>query len=178
VNIEPIHDGCLRVWLAEEELHQWGLSENQPDPRRVRRLVRQVLASVGRRPARVSAELIPVADGGVLLISPRLYPESGGPAVYGLTDPDALLALWERWPAGEPVPVCALYELGEEYRLAVYPEEPLSPVQMHLLLEYGVPLTGGEGAIAHAAEYGQLIGVGRLFTECEPRPPVPSAPER
>ncbi len=170
MNIEPIQGGCLRVWLAEEELQQWGLGEVQ-DRRNIRRLVRQVLTAAGRRPGRVTAELIPVLGGGVLLISPKLYPEVGQPAVYRL-QADDLLGLWERWPREESAPVCALYELGEEYRLAVYPDQPLSPTQMHLLLEYGTPLPGGEGAAAHAAEYGVLVGMGALLTECEPDPPA------
>lgn len=169
MNIEPIHDGLLRVWLTEEELPQWGLGE-VPDRRQIRRLVRRAMAAVGQRPGQVTAELIPVMGGGVLLISPRVHWEAGQPAVYCL-DAEALLDLWERWPKEKPMPVCALYELGEEYRLAVYPEETLAPQQIHLLLEYGTPLAGGEGAVAHAAEYGTLVAMGNLFTARERRLP-------
>lgn len=174
MKIEPIQDGCLRVWLTEDELQQEGLLKEEPSQRRLRRLVRRALHSMGRSPTAVVAELIPVLGGGVLLITPKLYPEAGQPTVYRLADEDALLALWERWPREEPVPVCSLYELEGEYRLAVHPTQPMSEKQMHLLLEYGLPLPGGEGAVAHAAEYGQLVGMGYLLTEREPRPPVPS----
>ena len=176
MNIEPIQGGCLRVWLAEEELQQWGLGD-QPDRRQIRRLVRQALRTVGRRPGRVTAELIPVLGGGVLLISPQPYPEAEQPAVYRL-EADALLCLWERWPRDDAGPVCALYEMEEEYRLAVYPDRPLSDRQMHLLLEYGTPLAGGAGAVAHAAEYGVPVGMGPLLTAGEPGPPAPEAPWR
>ena len=175
MNIEPIQGGLLRVWLAEEELQQWGLLEREPSRRQVRRLVRQVLAAVGRRPGSVSAELIPVQGGGVLLISPRIYPEAGQPVVYQL-EADALLALWERWPEEGVLPVCALYELEEAYWLAVYPDEPLTSEQMRLLLEYGTPLAGGEGAAAHAAEYGTLVAMGALLTAGGHHPPAASDP--
>ena len=170
MNIEPIQDGLLRVWLTQEELRQWGLSEESPDLRRVRRLVRRAMAAVGQRPGKVTAEMIPVAGGGVLLISPKRYPEADQPVVYRL-DTDALLSLWEQWPEEGPTPVCALYEMEEEYRLAVYPDEPLSLRQMRLLLEYGTPLAGGEGAAAHAAEYGTLVAMGELLTARGHRPP-------
>ncbi len=172
VKIEPIHDGCLRVWLAEEELEQWSLLDPHPDRRRIRRLVRRVLDAVGRDPGRVTAELIPVMGGGVLLISPGWHREDGQPMVYRL-EGDALLELWERWPTGEPGPVCALYEQGDAYWLAVYPDGPLSQRQQRLLSEYGPPIAGGEGAAAHAAEYGVLVGMGTLLTAGEPRPPEP-----
>lgn len=170
MNIEPIQEGLLRVWLTEEELHQWGLSEESPDLRRVRRLVRRAMAAAGQRPGRVTAELIPVVDGGVLLISPRHDPQAGAPAVYRL-EADALIDLWERWPPQEPLPMCALYEMEEAYWLAVYPDEPLTSQQVHLLLEYGAPVGGGEGAAAHAAEYGRLVALGDWLIGCGHRPP-------
>lgn len=173
MNIEPIHDGCLRVWLAEEELQHWGLSEEAPEPRQVRRLVRRIMGAAGRWPGRVNAELIPVAGGGVLLIRPKEGAESGQPLVFRLEDEEALLNLWEGWPEHEPVPYGALYAVEEAYWLAVYPDQPLSPRQMHRLLEYGTPLTGGEGTIAHAAEYGTLVAMGTLFTADGRRPPTP-----
>ena len=172
MKIEPIQDGCLRVWLTEDELQQEGLLKEEPSPGRMRRLVRRIMRGVGRYPTSVVAELIPVMGGGVLLITPKLYPEAGQPTVYRLADEDALLALWERWPREETAPMGSLYELEGEYRLAVHPTTPLSEKQMHLLLEYGIPLPGGEGAVAHAAEYGRLVGMGDLFTEREPRPPA------
>lgn len=175
MHIEPIDGGSLRVWLSEEELQEWGLQAQTPDRRLVRRLVRQITETAGQPAGKVTAELIPVMGGGVLLISGRVCIESGQPAVYRLVSEDALLDLWERWPKKSPAPVSTLYEIGEDYWLAVYPDGPLTAEQRHLLLEYGIPLSGGEGAIAHAAEYGRVIAAD-VLTAGVPDPPELSDP--
>ena len=175
MNIEPIDGGSLRVWLSEEELQEWGLQAQTPDRRLVRRLVRQVTDTAGQPTGKVTAELIPVMGGGVLLVSGQTWVESGQPAVYRLADEDALLDLLARWPKEQPVPLSTLYEVAEAYWLAVYPDGVLTAEQRHLLLEYGIPLHGGEGAIAHAAEYGKVIAAD-VLTAGVPDPPAPSDP--
>ncbi len=176
MKIEPIDEGRLRVWLNEEETERWGLW-SAPE-QRVRRLVRQVMAAVGRRPCRLLAEAIPVAGGSVLLISRLLRPRAEEIAVYHLPDEDTLLSLIRQWRKvpDDTQPYCALYEAGAGYRLAVYPDGTLSPRQSRLLLEYGTLVGCGEGAAAHAAEYDRRIGDGALLTADAPHPPAPGGP--
>ena len=180
VNIEPLATGSLRIWLSEEELNKWELDKEETIRRpAVRRLVRQAYRRLNRRaPQRLLAELIPVEGGGVLLVSPVTYPHPGSPAVYHIADGDALLDLLSQWRGSADevsVPHCCLYEQGEGYDLAVYPLQPLSARQQHLLAEYGTLLGSGEGVAAHCAEYGTLLGAGTLLTAPAPPPPKPEA---
>ena len=180
VTVEPIANGCLRVWLTDEEIEQWGLAADAATGR-IRRLVRRISAEAGwTEPIRVTAELIPVDGGGVLLISPSVAAEET-PLIYHLRDTDALLDLirrWGRWD--EPQPLCSLYTYGEEYDLVVYAQQPLTLRQQCLLLEYGDPVPGGDTAAARCGEYGRLVQAGMdlslLVTECVPTPPEPPDP--
>ncbi len=179
MTVEPIANGRLRVWLTDEELEEWGLTDTQPSMRRVRRLVRQVSAAVGwTDPGRVTAELIPIQGGGVLLVSPWVLPPVDTPAVYHLSDGDALLDLIRRWGyiEEETQPLCSLYANEGGYDLVVYPQQPLSHRRHCLLLEYGTPAGSGEGAAARCGEYGQLIRAGWMLTECAPTPPAHGDP--
>ena len=176
MKIEPIDSGRLRVWLSHEEAEQLHLHTDQPEPRLLRRAAGQILRAAGRRPAgRLAAEMIPVEGGWVLLISPLFRPDGQHPLVVAVANADDLLELARRWEhlTDAPQPYCALYEIGEEYGLVVYPVEPLVAVQVHLLMEYGTLIGQGEGAAAHTAEYGTLIGAGMGITGGEHRPPVP-----
>lgn len=176
MKIEPIDGGRLRVWLSQTEAEQWNLHTDRPDPKALRRAAGRLLRGAGRRPAgRLAAEMIPVEGGWVLLISPLLRPDGQHPMVVHLADADHLLELvgrWDRLIDGED-PYCALYETGEGYELAVYPVEPLTAAQVHLLMEYGTLIGQGEGVAAHAAEYGTLIGAGAGITGGGRRPPEP-----
>ena len=179
MTVEPIANGCLRVWLTDEELEQWGLTDTQPSIRRVRRLVRQVSAAAGwSDKGRVTAELIPIYGGGVLLVSPWVLPPVDTPAVYHLADGDALLDLIRRWRyiEEEAQPLCSLYTHEGGYDLVVYPQQPLSHRHHYLLLEYGTPAGSWEGAVARCGEYGRLIRAGWTLTAREPTPPVPEDP--
>ena len=164
MTIESMGDGRLRVWLDDREAQGLLLHTEAPNGRRLRRRVRQILTSAGQGDiGPVSAELIPVAEGWLLLICP--LEDSGLPPVYALAGVDPLLELMERWPHKGSQPVCSLYEMGEEYRLTVYPTEPLTPLQKRLLGEYGRLVGVGEGVVAHTAEYGRLIATGGWITE-------------
>lgn len=181
MNIEPMDNGCIRIWLTEDEADRWGLSTVRTDRRRLSRLVRRVMVSVGRRPGnRMTAEMMPVGEGWLVLLSPLLSPDAGEPAVYHLPDADALLLLREQWCrlTGDTLDgaLFSLYEQGKGYDLAVYPQSPLDPGQLHLLLEYGSLVGCGAGAVAHAAEYGRPILVGKALTTPERRPPEPAGP--
>lgn len=168
MKIEPIDNGNLRIWLAEEEIEEWGLD----DPRGggVRRLVRRALSAVGRRlTARTVAEMIPVEGGCVVLVSAYI-PTIALPAVYA-ADEEALAQIGARWrvPKGEWAQV---YAMDEGYRLVVYSDDRLEEKSDALLREYAQPLGGGEGLAAHVAEYGRLI------TTLAPAPPTPADRER
>lgn len=175
MTIEPIAEHRLRVWLTEDDLEQWGLDAGPSPMGRVRRLVRQVCAAAGWPEGdRVTAELIPVDGGGLLLISPWTVEAGDAPAVYHLADGDALLDLILQWGyIEEQRPLCSLYARDGGYDLAVYADGPLSPRQQSLLWEYGTPAGSGAGAAARCGEYGTLIRAGSdlYFTERAPHPP-------
>lgn len=179
MNIESIANGCIRIWMDEAEAAAWGLSSAHTDRRRLSRLVRRAMTSVGRRPPkRMTAEMIPVEDGWLMLVSPRSLPGPTEPAVYHLENADALILLREQWclltEQSEEEPLFSLYEQGEGYDLTVYPNEPLDPAQIHLLLEYGSLVGCGDGAVAHAAEYGNPLMTGGVLTAPAHRLPDPS----
>lgn len=180
MKIEPLETGSLRIWLSEEELNKWELDGEQPMRQpAVRRLLRQVFRRLDRHaPSRLLAELIPVAGGGILLVTPNDHPRPQNPAVYRIADANDLLDLFWQWRQGDrdsSTPACCLYEQGKGYDLAVYPVEPLSPRQQRLLAEYGTLLGCGEGVAARCAEYGTLLAAGELFTAPVPPPPEPEA---
>lgn len=155
MNIEPISNGNLRIWLAEEEIEEWGLEDSHGDG--IRRLVRRALSAAGRRPtSRMWAEMIPVEGGCVVLISPAIHKRCQ-PAVYAV-EGDALLEVYARF-TGEAAQV---YAVEDTYHVVLYGEEGDT-----LLREYGHPLGCGEEVAAHTAEYGQW-----LFTMSAPAPPV------
>lgn len=176
VTVEPMDNGCLRVWLTGTELEQWGLEQAKPPMGSVRRLVRRVCASAGW-PASppVTAELIPVEGGGVLLVSPRTMPENP-PQIYALEE-DALLDLWRQWRyiATKEAPTCAVYRWERGYHLVLYPGG--APEHFRCAAaEYGTLMGEGEGAAARCGEYGTLLWAGCL-TEPAPPPPDPEGPE-
>lgn len=155
MNIEPISNGNLRIWLAEDEMEEWGLEDSHGDG--IRRLVRRALSATGRRlTSRTCAEMIPVEGGCVVLVSPFVHTRRL-PLVYAL-EGDALLEVYARF-TGETAQV---YAVEDAYHVVLYSEEG-EP----LLREYGTPAGCGEGAAAHTAEYGEW-----LFTMPAPAPPV------
>jgi len=173
VTVEPIENGCLRVWLTDTELREWGLDAPQPSAGRIRRLIRQISAAAEWSDTRrVTAELIPVEDGGVLLVSPWVRSPADTPSVYYLQDGDTLLDLLRQWRyiTDDDPPTCLLYRAEKGYVLVVYPALSLSYRRQCLLTEYGTLIGEGEGVAAHCGEYGQLIRAGWLT---EPAPPLP-----
>lgn len=153
MNIEPISNGNLRIWLAEGEMKEWGLEE---DGDGIRRLVKQALSATGQRlTSRMWAEMIPVEGGYVVVVSPAVH-KRGRPLVYAL-EGDALLEVYARF-TGEAAQV---YAVEDGYHVVLYGDEG-EP----LLREYGHPLGCGEVVEAHTAEYGEW-----LFTMPAPAPP-------
>lgn len=163
VKIEPISNGNLRIWLAEDEIEEWGLGDSRG--KGVRRLVRHALSAVGRSPAaRVWAELLPVAGGGVLLISCPVHTHR--PTVYAV-EAEALPQVYARWrPAAEET--AQVYAVDGEYHVVLYGERSDT-----LLREYGTPLGGGAEVAAHTAEYGEWVG-----EITAPAPPLPANGDR
>ena len=47
MTVEAITHRRLRVWLADDEMEEWGLSSTAPPMARVRRLVRQIVDAAG-----------------------------------------------------------------------------------------------------------------------------------
>ena len=171
MTVETITHRRLRAWLTDDEMEEWGLTHAKPSMGRVRRLVRQITAAAGWSERRVTAELISVEGGGLLLVSSEEPTPSPWPLVYRLRDGDALLDLMRQWRyIAQPSPLCVVYGCGTEYAVAVYPDAPLSPRWQSVLEEYGIPAGSGEGAAARWGEYGTIIGT---FTGR-----VPPLPER
>lgn len=168
MKIEPIDNGNLRIWLTDEEIEEWGLTDSRGGG--VRRLVRRALSAVGRRlTSRTVAEMIPVEGGCVVLVSTYI-PPIALPAVYA-ADEEAVAQIGARWrvPTGERAQV---YAVDDGYRLVVYSDDRLEEKSDALLREYAQPLGGGAGLAAHVAEYGRLI------TALVPAPPVPEGQGR
>ena len=150
MTIEPISNGNLRIWLAEKEIEEWGLTEGRPD--KVRRLVRRALSAAGRRPtARAWAEMIPVEGGCVVLVSTEIHRRTQ-PAVYAVAREEVpQVAARLRLSPGE---VAQVYEMEETCYVFLFSEGERADA---LLREYGQPIGCGEALAAHIAEYGQWI---------------------
>ena len=148
MTIEPISNGNLRIWLAEEEIKEWGLAEGRPD--RVRRLIRKALSAAGRRPTtRAWAEMIPVAGGCVVLVSTEVH-RRNQPAIYGveaavMQEVAARLRL-------SPGEIAQVYEMDGTCYVLLFSEGDGADA---LLREYGRPIGCGTALAAHIAEYGE-----------------------
>lgn len=176
MTIEPIANGCLRVWLTDTELEQWGLQGQEPSARRLRRLLRRIAAAAAwSNPPQVTVELIPIAGGGLLLVSPWKHPEADTPTVYRMWGEDALLDVLRRWAyIDDETPSCAVFAAQGAYYLAVYPTAAISDCRRHMLLEYGTPVGEGVGAVAHWREYGTLLWAGWFMSDPAPLLPNPA----
>lgn len=170
MNIEPINGDRLRVWLDHREIRRCRLDKEHYDRRALRRLVRRALSAYGTEPSiKTVAEMIPVADGWVLLISPSPSRQKQT-KTYWFTNGDILHTFLHRWERVEP-PLCALYEMEQGYALTVYGADALTPWHSGLLEEYGQLWGVGEALAAHAAEYGRLTDAGYVTADGR-RPPT------
>ncbi len=170
MKVETIAGGRLRVWLSQEETEKWGLFHR--DEEGPRRLVRQVMHRAGmpwRRP--LTAEVFPVEEGCVMLISSRRERENG-PCVYHLDSVGALCALADSWCRLPSQPI-QLYQRGDGYDLAA---DSLSDAHRRLLAEYGRPVGMGLAAPAAAAEHGRWLGDERALRQLGITAPVPPSP--
>ena len=158
MNIEPISNGNLRIWLAEDEMKEWGLDGDNSG---IRRLVRRAFSVTGRRqPSRTWAEMIPVEGGCVLLVSHAVH-NCRQPTVYAV-EAEELSQIYARWRSAAEE-TAQVYAVEDGYRVVLYGEQSDA-----LLREYGTPLGCGEGMAAHIAEYGEWVG---NVTAPAPAPP-------
>lgn len=158
MTIESIDNGNLRVWLAENEIKEWGLDDSQP--KGIRRLVRRALAAVGRRPdKRTQVEMIPVEGGCVVLITTEK--RAAQPMVYGIPTQrlESVMTRW-RYPVTGTAQV---YALEGGYGVILYDHGGGGDA---LLREYGHPVGCGATMAAHVAEYGEWV-----LTMPAPEPP-------
>ena len=166
MKIEPIDNGNLRIWLAEEEIEEWGLDDSRG--KGIRRLVRRALSAVGRRMSTHTwAEMIPVEGGCVILVS-RSEPHRTCPTVYAVETallPHVVARL--RLPEGD---TAQIYAVEDGYHVVVYSEGEGGDA---LLREYGQPLGCGEAMAAHTADYGDWV-----LTMPEPAPPTDAGSDR
>ena len=168
VKIEALNNGCLRIWLSSKELARFGVTvetmegESQTTRRMLNQLVEAAIRQEGQRCAPALAEAIPVADGCVLLLTPRRRAVGGG-LVLRLRNLEALYSLAERWCAAGGTSCTSLYELDEEYRLIVNAAGRLPLPLRRLLCAYGDPLGYGAAAVAAVEEHGRLLCAGHAL---------------
>ncbi len=181
MKVEPISNGNLRVWLTAQEMPSAG-------DRCAWRLLRRLLQTVGRPLARqgkrLVAELIPVAGGGLLLLSAERC--ENGVFVYRIDTLEALYRLAEGWmdlahTVSHPRPQTVLYERGTSYDLVVCPFGSLSREELSLLRTHATLRGRGAVEAARCAEYGRPLASGDALGALigrEPIPPAPSDPAR
>ncbi len=180
MRVEPVSNGNLRIWLRADELptesttsESWSL---------LHRVLLLAQRSFGRQGKQLVAELIPVADGGILLVSARTY-TLGGTPVYRVDRLEDMYSLAEAWVALSPVErsnvQTVLYELAQGYAVVLYPHTHLTRAETALLHTYGTLIGSDAVTVAQVAEYGRLLAEGDVFcrlTACEPMPPAPPDP--
>lgn len=178
MKVEPISNGNIRIWLSDEELSADSGADIRGSLRQVLRIAQGQFARLGRH---VLAELIPVEDGQVLLLSARRNTSTIGPMVCCVNTLDDLFCLSEHWSAlstDTAYPSNCLYAVDDGYVLVVYPSPRLTRQQARLLREYCRPIGRSEAAAAHVAEYGRLLAAGDALgklciTAREPDRPEP-----
>ena len=168
MKIEALNNGCLRIWLSSKELARFGVTvetmegESQATRRMLNQLVEAAIRQEGQCRAPALAEVMPVAGGCVLLLTPHRRAMGGG-LVLRLDNSEALYSLAERWCAAGGTSCTSLYELDEEYRLIVNTAGRL-PLQLRrLLCAYGDPLGYGAAAVAAVEEHGRLLCAGHAL---------------
>ncbi len=180
MKVEPVSNGNLRIWLSADEL------PTADDTGETWTLLRRVLITVQRSFARLEkrlvAELIPVADGGLLLVSACQY-SCGSVPLYFIKDIEMLYDLAEAWvalpPAEHSCSTAGLYETQWGYAVALYPQPHLTRQETALLHTYATLVGSTAAQAAHTTEYGRLLMNGDVFfrlTASGPMPPEPPGP--
>ncbi|MDD3833108.1 MAG: adaptor protein MecA [Oscillospiraceae bacterium] len=174
MKIDLLDNGCLKILLTEEDMHDFSLSFEEMDysNENTRNALHHILDNARREVGfdtsnSLMIEAIPV-DGGCLLL---LTPTGGkrhvrmkrvvGPYIFELDDVDTVLHL-AKSVGGNTPPMfgSSLYRFDKRYRLIIYPGVPLSREMDSLFNEFGRPAGEGDIAVAYTAEHGESISVG------------------
>ena len=176
----PQKKGRLKVILSPQDMDSFGVTYSQMDysDLKTRRILAGVLESARRQTgfccpegSRLLIELFPVLKGGCVIVFTVLEPAGGGCFEQG---PEEIfvfafprlepLGQAARTLAEKPIPKgcrCALYRLGEEYRIVCHLPQPLSDPAGHPcrreLLRHGRCAGTGELAEAYCEEHGTLL---------------------
>ena len=183
MKMEPLQDGCLKIWMTETDMHHWGLHFNRmhaQDEATRRAIIKLITLAQERHILRAShdvvVEALPISDGCLLLLSPAVpLKRIPLPTVYRFTDADALLQFGRALAHESTFPPASLYQWNTEYRLIVYAGwEPLCRYR-RLLSEFAQPLTDHA---AYTEEHGRALAVGNALQVLTGRgSPSPKRPD-
>lgn len=189
MRMEPMDNGCLKIWLDVGDMQALGLrfeDMDHQDPatrEAIARLLHTAHEEAGFQVADgLLVEALPLDGGCLLLLTPRgalegACPEhrrlrmvrAGGPLVYSLAGVDQLFQLehgWRRFrrpgrsgPSFRE-PATSLFRFGDQYRLVVYPSFIVPKGMRSMLSEFGTLVGEGDAAAAYTAEHGQALAIG------------------
>ena len=189
MRMEPMDNGCLKIWLNTGDMQTLDLRFEEMDARQpatraaIAKLLQAARTETGFQAADgLLVEALPVDGGCLLLLTPggalegacpdrrRLrMVRAGGPLVYALDGVDQLFQLehgWRRFrrPEGRSPgfrePATSLFRFGSQYRLVVYPSFIVPKGLRSLLSEFGTLVGEGDAAAAYTAEHGQALAIG------------------
>ena len=189
MRMEPMDNGCLKIWLNTEDMQALNLRFETMDIRdpstreAIAKLLRAAEEQTGFHAANgLLVEALPLNEGCLLLLTPgsstggerpgshRLrMVRAGGPLVYSLAGVDQLFQLehgWQRFRRPERTgsgfrePATSLFRFGNQYRLVVYPSFIVPKGMRSMLSEFGTLVGEGDAAAAYTAEHGQPLAVG------------------
>ena len=168
MKMEPLQDGCLKIWMTETDMLHWGLHFDrmhaQDDATR-RAMIKLITLAQERHVLQAShdvvVEALPLSEGCLLLLSPTTpLKRIPSPTVYRFDDADALLQFGQALLYETTFPPASLYQWNKEYRLIVYAGfEPLHRYR-RLLSEFAHPLSD---SAAYTEEHGRALAVGNAL---------------
>lgn len=167
----------LKVSLSREDLRELGLDYRALDysDENTRKALVSLLdrgrAEAGFHPrrAKLYIEVFPNEQGGCVIYYTRLaagelFPGGGYapgcvPVVFAFADPNTLIAACAAAHprCGHRILRSALYRLGEEYRLVIWPLDYADNLSVFFLSEYGVKIGAGAVLAAYCEEHGQPL---------------------
>ena len=189
MRMEPMENGCLKIWLDAGDLQALGLQFEDMDYREsaTREAIAKLLQTAQDQTGfqmtdSLLVEALPLDEGCLLLLTPggaldntgagrrRLrMVRAGGPLVYSLAEVDQLFQLEQGWrrfrcrgrsgPSFRE-PATSLFRFGDQYRLVVYPSFLIPKGMRSMLSEFGTLVGEGDAAAAYTAEHGQALAIG------------------
>lgn len=170
MKIETLRDGAFKIWMTDTDMHRWGLrfEDMSADDAPTRAAVMRLLHIARQRDVfpeavGIMVEAVPVADGCVLLFTPRRkrpcfrMPHA---KVYALAGANDVLQLGAGLSSAVELPTASLYGFGEEYRLIVYPGLCAWQDTCRRISEFGRLAGEGSAVAAFVEEHGNAIAVG------------------